>query len=358
MKTQRELLTTKDLTIGYPKGRNSAQILLSGLSLSVEAGELVCLLGENGSGKTSLLRTFAGMNESLCGEILLLGKPLSSYTPNELAKFRAIVLTEKINGAMLTGRELVAIGRHPYTDWRGQLNCNDRALISETLQLVGAEKLENSLFNQLSDGQKQKLLIARALAQEPRLLILDEPTAFLDLARRAEIMLLLKELTRVTGCAVIVATHDLDSALRVADRFWLIGSDGQLFDDAPESIVINGLFENAFSNTDLYFNYQSGSFEKHKETSLPIFVEGDGMIFDWTCRALKRLGYRVEDKVYTENIPLVKIVQNSTATTWQWEFHGDKFESTVLSTCLREISENYQVNSLGRNGSWHNKNKL
>ena len=352
MKTQRKLLTTIDLSIGYPNGRNLAHILLNDFSLSVEAGDLVCLLGENGSGKTSLLRTFAGMNEPLGGEILLLGKSLSSYTPNELAKFRAVVLTEKINGAMLSGRELVAIGRHPYTNWRGQLNYNDQSVISEILHLVGAENLGNSQFNQLSDGQKQKLLIARALAQQPQLLILDEPTAFLDLPRRAEIMLLLKELTRVTGCAIIVATHDLDSALRVADRFWLISSEGQLFNDIPESIVINGLFENAFSNTDLYFNYQSGSFEKHEEISLPIIVKGDGMIFDWTCRALNRLGYKVENEVPLGNIPLVKVVQNSTDIKWQWEMGGDKFESTDLSTCLEDISKKYQANSSAKNMSW------
>lgn len=337
------LLTTIGLAIGYPNGRLSPYVVLRDLSLNIREGEIVCLLGANGSGKTTLLRTLAGICAPITGEILIKGRPLSSYPIRELAKFRGIVLTEKVSGALLTGRELVSLGRHPYTDWRGQLKHHDHEIVTRAMKLVGVQEFESCYFGHLSDGEKQKLLIARALAQEPRFLLLDEPTAFLDLPRRVEIMLLLKELTRKTGCAVLLATHDLDSALRVADRFWLIGTDGKLSSDIPENIVLNGDLENAFSETSLHFNYHSGSFEKQAETSPSIFVKGDGKAYEWTCRALRRLGYSIENHVVDNKLPIVTVLQNSKTITWHWEFLGKKSESGELSSFLDEFSDIYEL---------------
>ncbi len=349
------LLATQDLAVGYRQGHRSARVVLQELCLELRSGELVCLLGANGIGKTTLLRTLAGMSTPLAGEIHLRGRSLTSYTPHELARMRSVVLTERIGGAMLKARALVALGRHPYTDWRGQLRPQDQAAVAEAIRLVGAEELAPRYFNQLSDGERQKLLIARALAQEPTLLLLDEPTAFLDLPRRVEIMLLLRRLTRKTGCAILLATHDLDAALRVADSFWLIGQDGKISVDIPENIVLNGQLENAFLDTDLRFNYQSGAFEHPLGIEPSIFVRGKGRIYEWTCRALRRLGYTIETIEEDPHIPIVTIDETTETPTWRWEYLGNTSEYYKLSTFLDEATEKYRAASPCKSEDWQDK---
>ncbi len=338
-----QLLTTRELAIGYANGRRSPRVILEQLNLVAHQRELICVLGENGSGKTTLLRTLAGMNVPIAGELHIGGEPLPSLSQLELAKIRAIVLTDRINGAMLTGLDVVTLGRFPYTDWRGQVKDQDQEIVSQVLQWVGAQEFARELFDQLSDGQKQKILIARAMAQEPQLLLLDEPTAFLDLTRRIEIMLLLKELTRETGCTVIMATHDLDSALRVADCFWLIGGDGRVYCDIPEQLVLQGQLETAFSDSGLRFNYHSGSFEKDREFCPPIHVNGRGRVHEWTCRALKRLGYTIADHATQPDIPAVDIKRNDGEFQWKWQHRGNQYEAQEMAELLREITKDYPV---------------
>lgn len=343
MNSSSQLLTSQDLAIGYANGRRSHHVVLEQLTLSAHPRELICVLGENGSGKTTLLRTLAGLNAPIRGDLHLCGTSLPKLNQLELARIRAIVLTERINGAMLTGLDVVTLGRFPYTDWRGQLKDHDREIISRAMQLVRVQEFAHTLFDHLSDGQKQKLLIARALAQEPLLLFLDEPTAFLDLSRRIEIMMLLKELTCEMGCTVIVATHDLDSALRVADRFWLIGADGQVYSDIPEQLVLNGHLEDAFAESGLTFNHLTGSFEKNNEYCPPIRVNGKGKVYEWTCRALKRLGYSIADLANQPDIPSVDICRRAEEIHWEWEHCGMQYEAQQLSEFLREFTKHYLI---------------
>ena len=196
--------------------------LIDRADFELEAGELVCLLGPNGSGKSTLLRTIAGMQRPLAGSVELLGHDVRTRTPEWLARHLSIVLTEPIDAGALTARELVGLGRYPFTDWLGRLTAVDRERIDAAIAAVGAEAIADRRVRSLSDGERQRVLIARALAQEPKLVILDEPTAYLDLPRRIETLGLLRRLVRENGVSVLLSTHHLDLALSHADRVWLL----------------------------------------------------------------------------------------------------------------------------------------
>jgi iron complex transport system ATP-binding protein len=288
------ILETRSLTIGYKSGfRQHPKIIASAIEQTLYGGELVCLIGPNGAGKSTLLRTLAGMQKPLEGEVLLMGKPVPSLNPRELAQHLSIVLTGSIQVGLMRGYQLVALGRHPHTDWSGRHSHHDEAVIQWALEAVGGQDLARRFVNELSDGERQKMMIARALAQEPDLMILDEPTAFLDLPRRVEIMHLLRRLARDTGHTILLSTHDLDLALRSADRIWLLPSDGKMVAGAPEDLVLSGAFEQAFQSEGIHFDIQTGAFKIHTLMLATVQIEGEGLRRVWTERALERAGYTV-----------------------------------------------------------------
>jgi iron complex transport system ATP-binding protein len=233
------LLETHDLAIGYQSRSTTRRVVVASINLRLEAGELVCLLGPNGAGKSTLLRTLAGMQAPLQGQIQIMGTDLYRLSPIDRARRLGVVLTDRAEVGALSVRALVALGRYPYTDWAGRLTAADEICIDQALAAVGATALALRLFGQLSDGERQKALIARALAQEPNLLLLDEPTAFLDWPRRVEIMGILRRLARESGRAVLLSTHDLDLALRGADRLWLLPPGGPIRAGMPEELVLD-----------------------------------------------------------------------------------------------------------------------
>lgn len=287
------ILITHDLCIGYQRTRQPDIIIGKHLNLTLHAGELVCLLGRNGVGKSTLMRTLARMQPPLSGTVSLMDDDLHALKPLDLAKRLSIVLTERPDVGLLTGHELIALGRHPYTDWTGRLSEHDRAMIDWAIKAVNAEALARLPVAELSDGQRQKIMIARALAQDPALILLDEPTAFLDLPRRVEIMRLLKQLTRETNRAILLSTHDLDLALRSADKLWLMHTEGEIHVGAPEDLILNGAFSAVFQSDGIEFDMQTGTF-KVQDTHLGnVVVEGNGIRVDWTQRALQRAGYQV-----------------------------------------------------------------
>jgi iron complex transport system ATP-binding protein len=288
------ILRTDALTVGYPRrqrtGRETA--VLSGLSLAIRQGELVCLLGPNGAGKSTLLRTIGGMQRPLAGEVWLDDKNVHRVGPRELARTLSVVTTERLSTNLLTVYEIVSIGRHPHTDWRGTLAARDHDAIRRAIETVHVEAFIGRQLSELSDGERQRVMLARALAQEPRLLILDEITAFLDLPRRVAIMQLLRELTHERGQAILMSTHDLELAMRHADSVWLC-SGGQLSVGAPEELVWNGVFERAFRDEGLAFDTERGTFTTRRSSSGMVRVVGTGVHAAWTGRALERLGYEV-----------------------------------------------------------------
>lgn len=333
------VLETHLLSIGYTAPHKAPVVIAEDIQVSLQSGELVCLLGANGVGKSTLMRTIAHMQKPLAGHVMISGDDLQALKPRQLAGRLSIVLTERPNLGLLNGYALVALGRHPYTNWTGRLTRYDKAVIRWAVEAVDAMAFADRPVMDLSDGQRQKLMIARALAQESELIILDEPTAFLDLPRRVEIMNLLRYLAAEAGRAILLSTHDLDLALRSADKLWLM-SNGKIQAGTPEDLVLNGAFEAAFPP--MAFDRATGSFGVERAMQHSVSVSGHGVTYTWTCRALQRSGFTVEEdaEVCVEVIdelpnPLWHIHQASGKTThhsindvlealnlWR-EFHGD-----------------------------------
>lgn len=300
-------LVASNLVIGY-KGKPLAKPL----DFALHQGELVCLIGPNGAGKSTLLRTLAGMQRPLGGEARVGRVVPHLSSPAERAQHISVVLTTRPDATLLTGYGLVALGRHPYTDWRGKLVHEDEAAIQAAIMAVGAEEYAHRPLNTLSDGQAQKMMIARALAQDAPLMLLDEPTAYLDLPRRVEIVQLLRHIAHERRRAVLLTTHDLDLALRTADRLLLL-ADGHLHIGAPEDLILSGAFERAFRAQGVAFDSASGSFCFGDPAVQSVALVGEGQTRRWTQRALERAGFTVE-----EDAPLRVIInEGSNGTCWQ-----------------------------------------
>ncbi|MDN5748085.1 MAG: ABC transporter ATP-binding protein [Pseudonocardia sp.] len=234
--------------------------VLSDIHLHAEPGELTVLLGPNGTGKSTLLRTVAGLLPPLRGAAALHGTDLTALRPEQRARRVAVVLTERVDAALLTARELVALGRHPHTGARGTLRPRDHTAVDDALHAVRACPLAHRRVARLSDGERQRILIARALAQDPELLLLDEPTAFLDAPSRVAVTGLLRRLAHERGMVVVASTHDVELALRVADRAWLLDRDGGVRSGPPAELVVDGAVGRAFDSDELHFDAAAGTF--------------------------------------------------------------------------------------------------
>lgn len=327
------ILEAQELSIGYAK-----KVIAARLDLRLYAGEVVCLLGQNGAGKSTLMRTLAGMQSPLHGRVLLMGDDVRRLDARALAKRLSVVLTERVDVGALTVYDLVALGRYPYTDWMSRLQDDDKAAVMRAIESVGAAALTQRLVGELSDGERQKVMIARALAQEPALMILDEPTAFLDLPRRAEIMFLLRDLARQSGRAILLSTHDLDLALRTADRVWLL-AHGALTDGAPEDLVLSGAFASAFQNDGVYFNVGEGAFHVERPHQTPIALMGEGITRVWTVRALERAGFEV-----VESAPArVEIVRDGDALTLRLRREGEQHDYGSIYALIAALRGDLQT---------------
>lgn len=319
MNTPNPILQTHALSIGYQHPRKSPVVISEDINLSLNAGEMVCLLGPNGAGKSTLMRTLAGMQAPLSGQVRIGSVDLQRISSQELAQRLSIVLTEKPNLGLLSGYALVALGRHPYTDWTGRLSRYDEAMIRWAVAAVGAEDVAEKPVMELSDGQRQKLMIARALAQESEAILLDEPTAFLDLPRRVEVMHLLQNLAHSTGKGILLSTHDLDLALRTADMLWLMSDSGTIITGAPEDLVLNGHFESAFHSEGILFNKADGAFTLPKSNGRYLRLTGEGLAQHWTRRALERQGFSV-NLPHSENAPMIEVTEAQ--NQYQWRLHN------------------------------------
>jgi iron complex transport system ATP-binding protein len=328
------ILETMEMAIGYKTRRQPPRVVAEHLNLRLEAGELICLLGPNGAGKSTLMRTLAGMHPPLAGQVRLEGEPLTSLSPQAIAKKMSLVLTERVNVGLLSVYALVALGRYPYTDWHGRLTAEDESMVRQSLESVGALALAARPVSELSDGERQKVMIARALAQAPRLMMLDEPTAFLDMPRRVEVMQLLRRLAHDHDCAILLSTHDLDLALRSADTIWLM-SGGQVRVGAPEDLVMNGAFATAFAGEGVQFDPYSGSFHLTRGERGAVDILGDGLSVTWAARAAERLGYRVQTGLTGAPIQVVCNKQG-----WHLTHFGRMTHYTSLgelTTVLRQL---------------------
>jgi iron complex transport system ATP-binding protein len=310
------ILNTYNLSIGYSKKRNKI-VVQSDLNLDLKAGELVCLIGQNGCGKSTLLRTLAGLQKPLLGKVLVDNQELEKIRIHEKARILALVLTEKVDIENATVADIVRMGRQPYCNWWGDLSNSDVEIVRESIEMVHLEYKTNSQLNELSDGERQRVMIAKALAQDTPLILLDEPTAHLDLPNRVEIMLLLHKLAHTTGKSVIISTHELDMALQAADRIWLMTKTDGIECGVPEDLVLRGHFHDAFQSKSYYFNSANGNFSMNYPMTKKVWVEGDKTRMYWTLRALARAGYMV-----VEEAPIVVKI-----TSENWFIENEELKS-------------------------------
>lgn len=232
------------------------------ITATLQAGELTCLLGPNGAGKSTLLRTLCAFQPPLSGEMLLDGCPLESFTSQELATRIGVVLTERQDIRGMRVREMVAMGRSPYTGFWGKLSAEDEAAVDAAIEAVGIQPLSRRMVHTLSDGERQKVMIAKALAQQTPVILLDEPTAFLDFPSKVEMLLLLAHLAHDMQKIIFLSTHDLELALQTADRLWLMGkeTDGVVI-GTPSELASSGALPHFFSGPGISFDAKTMRFE-------------------------------------------------------------------------------------------------
>lgn len=215
-------ITLEQLSVGY-KGFPP---VVSNINVEIKSGELTCLIGSNGIGKSTLLKTLTGFLPKLSGRLLLDGRDINMLSQRERAKYISIVLTYKSDVQNLSVTEMVGMGRMPYTGFWGKLNTSDQTIVAEAIEMVGLEHLKNRMIQTLSDGERQKVMIAKALAQQTPVILLDEPTSFLDFPSKVEMLQLLHRLAKETNKVVFLSTHDLELALRIADRLVELNKNG------------------------------------------------------------------------------------------------------------------------------------
>ena len=315
------MISSQNLSVGYVS-KGKSQILFDDLNLHLKAGELVCFMGPNGIGKSTLLRTLAGLQ-----------KPLSGSIQGSHHQRVALVLTDRISTTNMTVYDLVTYGRYPYLDWRISLTQNDKKIIEECIEQVHLQPLRAKKLSELSDGQMQLAMMARALAQQTPILLLDEPTAHLDLNNRVEIMNLLRSLSRNLDKAILATTHELDLALQTADRIWLATGNQKIISGIPEDLVLDGSFDEVFQFKG--FDLKTGKMEHEAHRNLAVQLVGEGYPYLWTKNALERSGYEINAQAFLT----INVGQREKLF---WEMSNKKF--STLKEVLNELSEITGIN--------------
>ena len=291
----------RDLSIGYPDKHNTKRVA-EHLNASIHSGELTCLLGTNGVGKSTLLRTLSAFQPPLGGTIDLLDRPLSTYDDRQLATVIGVVLTEKSDIRNMTVEELVGLGRSPYTGFWGTLKEGDRKIVHEAIARVRIEPLTQRMVHTLSDGERQKVMIAKALAQETPIIFLDEPTAFLDFPSKVEVMQLLHNLTHTLQKTVFMSTHDLELALQIADKIWLMDRTNGIAIGTPEDLSLEGKLSSFFSRKGITYDTETGFFRIDTDSRREIHLHGHGSRYAMVRKALQRNGIRADRHVADDSL--------------------------------------------------------
>lgn len=237
-----EVLRTRDLLIGYKD-----EAILPPINVSLNEGDLIALIGPNGAGKSTLFKTLTAHINPIAGNIELLGKNLSSYSPKEKAKLIGLVLTSRPDDMFLKVFDVVASGRCPYTNFFGKMDENDLNIIHESLEIVGINELKDRYFDALSDGEKQKVMIAKTIAQNTPIIFMDEPTAFIDYPSKIELFSLMKMLTKEKNKTIIFSSHDLELLLRYTDDLWMISKKKELISGKKDELMHNGIVKEYFN---------------------------------------------------------------------------------------------------------------
>ena len=282
------IIYTKSLSAGYRK-RKSVTTVLRNVDLELHEGELVSLLGANGAGKSTLIRTICGLQPALAGRVMVGDKDVERLTPRQLSKTIALVTTERTFAGGLTVSELVGLGRHPHTGFLGRLDEHDRQIVATAIEKVGISHKSESYVAELSDGERQKVMIAKALAQEAPVIILDEPTAFLDVASRVEVLQLLHDLARNERRTILISSHDIQQSMALSDRLWIVSDSGEIVSGVTEDLILADKISLLFSNRNVAFDPATGDFLTTRKGARQITLKADSAKLNkWIANALRR----------------------------------------------------------------------
>jgi len=288
-------LFSRNLSIGYRSGKEDC-VLHSNLTFSLHQGELNCILGPNGAGKSTLLKTLSGFTDALDGEVYLMGKARHEIPFHNQSRMLSVVLTDRVQIPHSRVIDIVSMGRYPYTSLLARFSQKDKRIVMHSLQRVGIGHMKYRHFDEISDGEKQKVMIAKALAQDTPVIILDEPTAFLDFPSKIEVMQILLCLAKDTGKSILMSTHDVELALQVADKIWLLDRGKELRVGAPEDLVLDNALNDFFEKDYIYFDESKGTFMMKNKSKVPVNTSGTHPYIFWLNKALTRAGFEVSSR--------------------------------------------------------------
>ena len=347
---QAPTLSTEGLRVGY--GRTA---VVDGIRIRVEAGEILCLIGPNGAGKSTILKTLIRQLQPMGGTVLLENTPLPDMKERELARKSAAVLTGRISPELMTCEEVVAMGRYPYTGMLGILSDADREKVDETIRIVGMEEIRKKDFDRISDGQRQRVMLARALCQEPKLLIMDEPTSFLDIRNKLEFLSILRRLVRERKLAVVMSLHELDLAQKFCDRIVCVGDGKVRAVGTPEEIFSGDVIRDLYGVEHGSYDCLFGTAEAERNSAPPrVFVIGGGGSGIPLYRRLQREGMPFASGVLPENdldLPVAKALASVVITDRANEPVSEERAEValaVLKTCETVICTVDQFGTVNR----------
>ena len=320
---------------------------LDNVNLEVQRGEIHALIGENGAGKSTILKNIIREMQPISGGIYIKGKNVKDFTSKQYAKTMSVVLTEKIKTEMMTCRDVVAMGRYPYTNYFGKLTKEDEQIVTESLEKVSAMDIAEKDFSQISDGQRQRIMLARAICQKPEVIVLDEPTSFLDIRHKIELLDILQEMAVKDNVAVIVSLHEIELAAKIADYVMCVGADGKIEFGRPEKIFTDDRISSLYGLIHGTYNCMYGSTELKKPEGTPkVFVAGGAGTGVFIYRELQRLGIAFRAGILYENdcdFPVAKALASEVITEKMFEPIGkDTFEAAC-----RKIDESDYVIDTG-----------
>ena len=333
---------TEDLSVGY-----HGKVLLSDIALKVKKGEILVLIGPNGAGKSTIIKNIIREMNPIGGNIYVKGRKISDFTSKEYAKTMSVVLTEKIKTEMMTCRDVVAMGRYPYTNYFGRLTKEDEVIVNESLKKVSALDIAENDFSQISDGQRQRIMLARAICQKPEVIVLDEPTSFLDIRHKIELLDILQEMAVKDNVAVIVSLHEIELAAKIADYVMCVAADGKIEFGRPEKIFTDDRISSLYGLTHGTYNCMYGSTELKKPEGTPkVFVAGGAGTGVFIYRELQRLGIAFRAGILYENdcdFPVAKALAAEVITEKMFEPIGKE----AFETACRKIDESDYVIDTG-----------
>lgn len=327
-----KILVLESLDIGFSAGRKN--IILPPLSGSALKGELIAVIGRNGVGKSTLLRTLAGIQEPLGGQIFYNDREKKEFSGNELARTVGYISTEPVKVSNMTVYDLVSLGRFPYTGWLGTLSSEDHKITDDAMEKASVSAFSGRFLAEMSDGERQKAMIARLLAQDTGIMLMDEPTAFLDIRSKFDILHLLHQLCHRSGRTIIFTTHDLDMALKHSDKIWLMLGTG-LREGAPEDLMLEGQFDHLFESSSVKFDSETGTYLFRDQTRGAVYISGEGRMRHWTGEAIRRAGFSVSGKV-TE--PYIELEEGK----WKIKAGNDSKECYSVYELIRTLEEFYK----------------